>query len=88
MTASLVPVQPRGDHDGNTLFLLNQIEFVQDADTTDSMSCAGDSGSLWFQLGTNAVIALNHAGPTDDSGTTGIGCRIEDVINQLAIRFA
>lgn len=84
---SLVPVSPRTD-DGVTTYFVNQIRFVQDADTTDSLSCAGDSGSVWFQQGTNAVIALNHAGPSDDSGTSGTGCRIEDVINQLGIRFA
>ena len=82
MTALLVPIQPRNDHDGNTVFLLNQIEFVQDADTTDSMSCAGDFRSL-VKIRTNAVIALNHAGPADDSGTDGIGCRIEDVVNEF-----
>lgn len=87
LMGSLTPVSPRTD-DGVTTFFLNQITFVQDADTTDSLSCAGDSGSLWFQQGTNAVIALNHAGPSDDSGVRAIGCRIEDVINQLGIRFA
>jgi hypothetical protein len=85
--ASLVPVSPRTD-DGVTTFFLNQIRFAQDADTTDSLSCAGDSGSLWFQQGSNAVIALNHAGPADDSGGSATACRIEDVMTQLGIRFA
>ncbi|HEY0371847.1 MAG TPA: hypothetical protein VGD79_07580 [Thermoanaerobaculia bacterium] len=84
--SSLVAVYDRGDHDGNTFFLLNQVEFAQDGDSTDSLSCNGDSGSLWFQEGTNAIIALNHAGPPD--GNTAGACRIEDVINQLSIRFA
>lgn len=87
MMASLVPIAPRTD-DGFTVFFLNQIRFAQDADTTDSLSCAGDSGSLWLQQGTNAVIALNHAGPADDSGGSATACRIEDVMNQLGIRFA
>ena len=85
--SSLVPISPRTD-DGVTTFFLNQIRFAQDADTTDSLSCSGDSGSLWFQQGTNAVIALNHAGPADDSGGSGTACRIEDVMTQLGIRFA
>jgi hypothetical protein len=86
--SSLVPRSPRSDHDGNVVWLLNQLRISQDADTTDALSCAGDSGSLWFQQGTNAVVGLNHAGPTDESGSFGIACRIEDVINQLRIRFA
>jgi hypothetical protein len=86
--ASLVPVAPRHDHDGATLFLLNQLRIIQDADTSDALSCAGDSGSLWLQLGTNAIIALNHGGASDESGTSALACRIEDVINQLGIRFA
>lgn len=85
--SALVPVSPRSD-DGVTTFYLNQIRFTQDADTSDGLSCSGDSGSLWLQQGTNAVIALNHAGPSDDSGSRGTGCRIEDVMNQLGIRFA
>ena len=85
--AALVPVSPRTD-DGVTTFFLNQVRFAQDGDTSDGMSCAGDSGSLWIQEGTNAVIALNHAGPTNESGASGTGCRIEDVVNQLGIRFA
>ena len=87
LMASLVPVSPRTD-DGVTTFFLNQVRFSQDADSSDGLSCSGDSGSLWFQQGTNAIIALNHAGPTDESGDFAIGCRIEDVMNQLGIRFA
>lgn len=85
--AALVPVAPRTD-DGVTIYFLNQIRFSQDADTSDALSCAGDSGSLWVQEGTNAVIGLNHAGPADDSGVSATACRIEDVMNQLGIRFA
>jgi hypothetical protein len=87
MMASLIPIAGRVD-DGVTRFFLNQLKIFQDADSTDSLSCKGDSGSLWFQQGTNAVIALNHAGPTDESGSSATACRIEDVINQLGIRFA
>jgi len=85
--SALVPVRSRTD-DGVTVYFLNQLLFVQDADTSDGLSCAGDSGSLWIQEGTNAVIGLNHAGPTDDSGNTGTANRIEDVMRQLGIRFA
>ncbi len=87
LLAQVVPVAPRTD-DGVTVYFLNQIRFAQDADTADSLSCAGDSGSLWFQEGTNAVIGLNHAGPADDSGGSATASRIEDVTNQLGIRFS
>ena len=86
--SSIIPVYTRHDHDGVTRIFVNQIQFRQDTDTTDGMSCSGDSGSLWFQEGTNAVVALNHGGPSDDSGVRGTGSRIEDVINQINIRFA
>jgi hypothetical protein len=86
MMSSLVAQFPRLTDDGGVIWMLNQLSFVQDADTTDSLSCSGDSGSLWFQQGTNAVIGLNHAG--NDSGASAGACRIEDVINQLSIRFA
>jgi len=84
--SSLVAQFPRLTDDGGVIWMMNQLDFSQDADTTDSLSCAGDSGSLWIQQGTNAIIGLNHAG--DDTGTTAGACRIEDVINQLSIRFA
>ena len=83
--SSLDPVAPRND-DGTTVYFLNQVVFTQDGDTTDALSCPGDSGSLWFQQGTNAVIALNHASP--GTGLSATACRIEDVMTQLGIRFA
>jgi hypothetical protein len=86
MMSKLVPIYPRTD-DGVTRYFINQVCFEQDADSSDSLSCAGDSGSLWVQEGTNAVIGLNHAGPSDDSGGSAGACRIEDVMNQLGIRF-
>jgi hypothetical protein len=84
--SALVAQFPRRTDDGGVIWMMNQLDFAQDGDTTDSLSCSGDSGSLWFQQGTNAIIGLNHAGV--DSGTTAGACRIEDVINQLSIRFA
>ena len=86
VVSSVVRQFPRLTDDGGVIWMMNQVSFTQDADTTDSLSCSGDSGSLWFQQGTNAIIALNHAGL--DSGVTAGACRIEDVINQLSIRFA
>jgi hypothetical protein len=83
---SLVRQFPRLTDDGGVIWMMNQLSFVQDGDTTDSLSCHGDSGSLWLQQGTNAIFGLNHAGP--DSGDNAGACRIEDVINQLSIRFA
>lgn len=87
--ASVMAQAPRND-DGVTTWFMNQIAFVQDADTTDALLCKGDSGSLWFQQGTNAIIALGHGGVVEgpDAGTRATGSRIEDVINQLRIRFA
>ena len=86
LVSSVVRQFPRLTDDGGVIWMMNQVSFTQDADTTDSFSCSGDSGSLWFQQGTNAIIALNHAGL--ESGVTAGACRIEDVINQLSIRFA
>ena len=86
--SSLIPLSPRTNDNGVVEWFVNQIQFVQDADATDALACAGNSGSLWFQQDTRAVIALNHAGLANESGTLGIACRIEDVINQLKIRFA
>jgi hypothetical protein len=84
----VLPVAPRQNDEGVVSYFLNQLHFEQDGETSDSLSCAGDSGSLWIQEGTNAVLALNHGGPVDESGSFGLATRIEDVINQLGIRFA
>ncbi len=48
---------------------------------------AGDSGSLWIHWETGKIVALNHGGPTDDSGTHAAATRIEDVMSKLNIRF-
>lgn len=85
--SSLLPSAPRTD-DGVVSFFINQLRISQDGNTSDSLSCAGDSGSLWFQQGSHAVLALNHGGPVDESGTFALACRIEDVVNQLGVRFA
>jgi hypothetical protein len=82
---SVVPLAPRND-DGGIVWFLNQIHVEQDEDETDAMSCPGDSGSLWFHLDTHAVVGLNHASP--GTGLEATANRIEDVVNQLGIRFA
>jgi len=84
--SSVVRQYPRLTDDGGTIWMMNQLSFRQDGDTTDSLSCSGDSGSLWFQQGTNAIMGLNHAG--NETGNSAGANRIEDVINQLSIRFA
>jgi hypothetical protein len=85
LTAAVTPVQPRGpEEDGSTVFFLNQLRFHQD-ETGDSLSCPGDSGSLWFQTSSRALIGLNHAG---SDGSDAIACRIEDVLTTMNIRFA
>jgi hypothetical protein len=85
LLSAVVPVQPRGpEDDGGTVFFLNQLSLVLD-ETGAATSCPGDSGSLWFQKGSHAVLGLNHAG---GGGSVAIACRIEDVLATLAIRFA
>lgn len=59
--SSVTAQSPRND-DGRTIWFMNQVHFRQDADTTDALLCKGDSGSLFFQQGTNAIIALGHGG--------------------------
>lgn len=85
LLSAVVPVQPRGpEDDGSTVFFLNQLSLTVD-ETGAATSCPGDSGSLWFQKGSHAVLGLNHAG---GGGTVAIACRIEDVLATMAIRFA
>jgi hypothetical protein len=85
LVGSVVPVQPRGpEDDGSTVYFLNQLKFIAD-ETGAALSCPGDSGSLWFQKGSDAVFGLNHAG---SEGQDAIACRIEDVLTAMGIRFA
>ncbi|WER50529.1 hypothetical protein CupriaWKF_33955 [Cupriavidus sp. WKF15] len=85
LMSGVVPVQPRGpEDDGSTIYFLNQLRFDPD-ETGAALSCPGDSGSLWFQKGSHAVIGLNHAG---SDGADAIACRIEDVLTAMSIRFA
>jgi hypothetical protein len=89
--ATVLPVAPRADP-GGTVFFLNQIGLVVDpAAPVTRIGRPGDSGSLWLQLGTNAVVGLNHAGCTDPTATPptnfAIACRIQDVLTTMGIRF-
>jgi hypothetical protein len=83
---SVVPIVPWSEDDGNG-FHINQLRVFQDDDDTDGLSCSGDSGSLWLQSSTDAIVGLNH-GSSGDSGDNAIATRIEDVMNELNIRFA
>ncbi|KAK4450908.1 hypothetical protein QBC34DRAFT_459236 [Podospora aff. communis PSN243] len=86
LVSAVAPIQPRGpEDDGSTVFFINQLRFQQD-ETNNAISCGGDSGSLWFQTSSLAVLGLNHAGP--DSGDFATASRIEDVLEAVGVRFA
>lgn len=88
--ASILPVAPRTD--GTTIFFLNQVRLVLDPSAPVArIGRPGDSGSLWLQMGTNAVAGLNHAGCTDPTTTPPTNfadmSRIEDVLTTMGVRF-
>ncbi|HST17340.1 MAG TPA: hypothetical protein VLK36_06700 [Gaiellaceae bacterium] len=85
LAKAVKPISPRNEDDGSIVFFLNQLSVHVD-ETGGSLSCKGDSGSLWFQTSSRAVVGLNHAGPDDGSSATA--CRIEDVLTAMGIRFA
>jgi len=88
--SGLMPISPRTN--GTTIFFLNQLLILPDPMAPTGVSRPGDSGSLWLQRGTNAVVGLNHAGAFDPSATPpsnfAVACRIEDVMNTIGVRFA
>jgi hypothetical protein len=88
--AGLMPIASRSN--GTTIFFLNQLLIVPDPMAPTPIGRPGDSGSLWLQRGTNAVVGLNHAGPDDPAGgvatSFAIANRIEDVLMTMGIRFA
>jgi hypothetical protein len=85
LVSGVTPIQPRGpEEDGSTVFFLNQLRFSPD-ETAESISCPGDSGSLWFQKSSLSVLGLNHAG---SDGSDAVACRIQDVLEAAGIRFA
>lgn len=78
-----------GGHDtitGNLTFT-DQVLVTQVVGMEQPLSQGGDSGSLWVDLATGRPVALNFAGPTDDSGSSGTGNPIRVVADQLNIRF-
>jgi hypothetical protein len=82
----VAPISPRAESDNSTRFFINQVLFVVDPAVGETIARPGDSGSLWLQRGTNAIVALNHAGCS--ASNTAVGSRIQDVMTALAIRFA
>jgi hypothetical protein len=90
--ASLLPIAPRSEDDGSTIFFLNQLRLVIDSMVpVTRIGRPGDSGSLWLQMGSNSVVGLNHAGCTDPTTTPPTNFadanRIEDVLTTMAVRF-
>ncbi|OCK90696.1 uncharacterized protein K441DRAFT_666016 [Cenococcum geophilum 1.58] len=86
LVGTLVPLHSRKeDDDGSKIWFKNQLN-IKPNDTGDPVSCKGDSGSLWFQRSSLAVIGLNHAGFEDGSSATA--CRIEDALAAVGARFA
>ncbi len=65
----------------------NQVLVSQIVGSEQPLSQGGDSGSVWVNLATARPTALNFAGPSDDSGLTGIGNPIRLVADTLGIRF-
>ncbi|MDX3525550.1 hypothetical protein P1P75_03660 [Streptomyces sp. ID05-39B] len=80
---------PFDDHDtiSGTVTFTNQVLVTQITGMTQPLSQGGDSGSVWVDMASKRPIALNFAGPADDSGTYGVGNPILDVVNRLNIRF-
>ena len=78
----------RNDHDGVTRTFIDQVFIEEDPDNPMDVGNSGDSGSLWIHLDTLRIAALNHAGPTDPPNDHAYGSRIEDVMNEMDIRFA
>lgn len=70
-----------------TITYSNQVLITQIVDMEQPISQAGDSGSAWIDMASKRPVALNFAGDLDDSGTTGVGNPILDVVNRLDIRF-
>lgn len=84
--ATTIPYDENDTISGSVSFT-NQVLVAQISGMEQPLSQGGDSGSVWVDLGTGRAVALNFAGPEDDSGTTGIGNPIRQVIDQLSIRF-
>ncbi|MFX1374564.1 MAG: hypothetical protein ACFFA0_02020 [Promethearchaeota archaeon] len=83
--ARLVPIAPRRKNSDDVIYFRNQLRFKEDDEYPSLISNSGDSGSLWIQRETGAIVALNHAGLREEN--TATGSRIEDVMNALGIKF-
>jgi hypothetical protein len=81
----------RTDHDGVNRDFKEQVRLEPlkspDPAAGQATSQGGDSGSIWVHKATRKIVAHNHSGASDDSGSFGNGSRIEDVMNKLNIRF-
>ena len=84
--ATTIPYDESDTISGDITFN-NQVEVTQIAALAQPLSQGGDSGSVWVDLASGRPVALNFAGPGDDSGTSGVANPIREVINQLSIRF-
>jgi hypothetical protein len=83
----LVPwSSPRGD-DGTTFSAVPQVHFVRDPDNDMPINKKGDSGSVWIHKNTRKLVALHHSGSSNDSGNSGWGSPMEDIVAQMGIRF-
>lgn len=80
------------DYDGNEFIsgvhsFTNQVGVAQIIGMEQPLSQGGDSGSVWIDMASGRPVALNFAGPADDSGTSGTGSPIRLVCSLLNIRF-
>lgn len=78
-----------GGHDtiAGTITFTDQVLVSQIVGMEQPLSQGGDSGSLWVDLAGGRPVALNFAGPVDDSGSSGTGNPIRVVADRLNIRF-
>ena len=70
-----------------TVNYTNQVQVIQIVGMEQPVSQAGDSGSVWVDMGSKRPVALNFAGDTADVGTNAVGNPIRQVVDQLNIRF-
>jgi hypothetical protein len=87
--ATSIDYDADGGHDtiSGTIQFTNQVNVAQISGMAQPLSQGGDSGSVWVDMASRRPVALNFAGPTDDSGTTGTGNPIREVVDLLKIRF-
>ncbi|WP_380674818.1 hypothetical protein [Salinigranum sp. GCM10025319] len=73
-------------HDEAT-FSIDQLIVVSDPDFDEEVSDSGDSGSVWVHTESRRPIALNHSGNLEGDPERAIGSLLEDVEDQLGVRF-